>query len=343
MKEKNFNKSVFIRADGNAKIGAGHMMRCLTIAKTLPQEWKVIFLCADKNSAGLAEEWGFETLVMHTDYQKMEAELPFWRRLFSDRQEENITLLVDSYFVTPDYLKEISHYGKLVWLDDMAEQIMPVDVVVNYNVFAKSEEYKQLYRGRKTQCYVGGEFVPLRQEFANNEYKLKKQAIDILITTGGGDCENIGGQILDRIWREDCRYHLITGKFNPYYDVLKRISEEKKNVFVYHDVKNMAELMSMCDVAVTAGGTTIYELCALGVPFVCFSYARNQEKLTEFIGKEQIAAYAGAFHKKPKETLEEISDFVTILLENQEIRKKYHETQRLLVDGKGAFRIGGLL
>ena len=81
MKEKNFNKSVFIRADGNAKIGAGHMMRCLTIAKTLPQEWKVIFLCADKNSAGLAEEWGFETLVMHTDYQKMEAELPFWRRL----------------------------------------------------------------------------------------------------------------------------------------------------------------------------------------------------------------------------------------------------------------------
>lgn len=339
---KNYSKRIIIRADGNAKIGAGHIMRCLTIAKTLPREWKVLFLCADSDSAELAEEWGFEAYVLHTDYREMEQELPVWKQLFSEGDPKNTTLLVDSYFVTEDYLKEIGRYGKLVWLDDMAEQVMPVDVVVNYNVFAGCEDYRQLYKGSKTKCCVGSRFVPLRQEFRSTKYDIKMQAVDILITTGGGDSENIGGRILQKIRREDCRYHLVTGKFNPYYDSLKRISEEKNNVFVYHDVKNMAELMSKCDLAVTAGGTTIYELCAIGVPFVCFSYARNQERLTEFIGKEKIAAYAGAFHKEQEETLERIACLVNDLLENQKMREKFWEVERQLVDGLGASRIGEL-
>lgn len=54
--------------------------------------------------------------------------------------------------------------------------------------------------------------------------------------------------------------------------------------------------MAQCQLAVTAGGTTIYELAVLGVPFVCFSYAENQEALTEWLGTQQIAGYAGAWH-----------------------------------------------
>lgn len=71
------------------------------------------------------------------------------------------------------------------------------------------------------------------------------------------------------------------------------------------DVKDMAGLMTACQLAVTAGGTTIYELSVLGVPFVCFSYAENQEGLTEWLGKQEIAGYAGngITHRKRQEKL----------------------------------------
>ena len=124
--------------------------------------------------------------------------------------------------------------------------------------------------------------------------------------------------------------------------MLKR-SKEYGNVQVYHDVKNMAELMARCDLAVTAGGTTIYELSTLGVPFVCFSYAENQEKLTEYIGDRQIAGYGGAYHKDACGTLEGIAKQINELKKNSALRKEYSEKERKLVDGEGAKRIARII
>ena len=41
-------------------------------------------------------------------------------------------------------------------------------------------------------------------------------------------------------------------------------------------MKDMAGLMRACDLAVSAAGTTLYELCAAGVPSVSFTMADNQ-------------------------------------------------------------------
>ena len=75
---------VIIRADGNARIGAGHLMRCIAIAEELvllEGRRAVIFLCADEPSGDMADEHGFRSYVLGTDYQDMESELPMWRKL----------------------------------------------------------------------------------------------------------------------------------------------------------------------------------------------------------------------------------------------------------------------
>ena len=130
---------------------------------------------------------------------------------------------------------------------------------------------------------------------------------DILITTGGGDKDNIAGQILRELCEHSLaevpvRYHLVIGKFNPNRDRLEQYASEHNSVTLHSDVKDMAGLMTACQLAVTAGGTTIYELSVLGVPFVCFSYAENQEGLTEWLGKQKKAGYAGKWHYAPEET-----------------------------------------
>lgn len=335
-------KNILIRADGNAGIGAGHLMRCLTIAEALENKAQVGFVCADRDSAELAMSKGFDAYVLGTDYKHMELELPLWEQLF-DGNLRNRKILVDSYYVTNVYLEGLQTYGQVILLDDMCKRPWNVDKLINYNAFATIEMYDSLNSPYKTQYYVGGRYIPIRKEFCGKDYQPKEHAENILITTGGGDCDNIAGQILDNIRDTSCTFHVVTGRFNPHYDELLKRSKEYGNVQVYHDVKNMAELMARCDLAVTAGGTTIYELSTLGVPFVCFSYAENQEKLTEYIGDRQIAGYGGAYHKDACGTLEGIAKQINELKKNSALRKEYSEKERKLVDGEGAKRIARII
>jgi len=48
----------------------------------------------------------------------------------------------------------------------------------------------------------------------------------------------------------------------------------------------MSEIMLKCDVAVTAGGSTMYELAACGIPMVTFIYADNQRPAVEMLEQE---------------------------------------------------------
>lgn len=69
----------------------------------------------------------------------------------------------------------------------------------------------------------------------------------------------------------------MVGRFNPNREKLEQYASEQNNVVLHCDVKDMAGLMTACQLAVTAGGTTIYELSVLGVPFVCFLTQRTRK------------------------------------------------------------------
>lgn len=340
----------YFRADGSAAAGAGHLMRCLTVAQELqkriehPQE--LCFLCAEKASAELLQSWNMPVKLLGTAPADLESELPVLEGLI---QGDGHVFLVDSYAVTDAYLQALHRFGRVYLLDDMQQHAFPVDGVINYNLFASPEKYRELYGSDHGQ-YLGAAYVPVRQQFceASRQYALPESVTDILITTGGGDQDNIAGQIL----RELCecslpeasvRYHLVIGRFNPNRGQLEQYALEHSNVLLHFDVKDMAGLMGSCQLAVTAGGTTIYELSVLGVPFVCFSYAENQEQLTEWLGRQEIAGYAGRWHYAPEETRKAIGSWCRNACENRELRQKAYEAERALIDGQGAARIAEIL
>lgn len=340
----------YFRADGSAAAGAGHLMRCLTVAQELQKRIEypedICFLCAEEASAELLRSREMPVKVLGTDPTDLEGELPALEALLPDFLS---VFLVDSYYVTDAYLSGLKRFGTVILLDDMQQNRFPVDGVINYNLFASADKYRELY-GTETPKYLGAAYVPVRQQFceASGAYCVTDRVTDILITTGGGDRDNIAGAILKELCEhrlKDCgvRYHLVVGKFNPNRDRLEQYAEEHPEVILHCDVQDMAGLMTECQLAVTAGGTTIYELAVLGVPFVCFSYAENQEGLTEWIGSHGTAGYAGAWHYAPEQTLERIGDWCLRAYEDRAVRQRAYEAERTLVDGQGAERIAQIL
>lgn len=364
-----------IRADGNAKIGAGHLMRCMTIAEALKgllcrdagrkAEDEILFVCADVDSARLVEEHGFAAKVLHTDYRMMEQELPEWEKMYKELVQETrqsggsfkipCVILMDSYYVTDSYLMQLKKCMtgfSLVLMDDIQEHTYPVDAVVNYNVFADREIYHKLYAAEQsnTALYLGNRYVPIRKQFFNRSYQVAKKVKSVLITTGGGDVDNIAGRILKAlleaekvekpgITTDKLNYNLILGRFYPKLQEMLQLAAENPCIHIHHDVQDMAALMQECDLAITAGGSTIYELAAVGIPLICFSYAKNQELLTEYIGREKIAGFAGAYHKTPNAVITEIKRLFVELCRDAEKRNVCYLNERQLVDGLGAERL----
>lgn len=340
----------YFRADGSAATGAGHLMRCLTVAQELqnridaPEE--VCFLCADVASAELLRNYHMPVQVLGTDPEDLEGELPVLESVLNT--VENI-FLVDSYRVTDAYLSALRRLGKVFLLDDMQQHGFPVDGVINYNLFASPEKYREFY-GSETLQYLGAVYVPVRQQFceAAGSYTVTDTVTDVLITTGGGDRDNIAGEILRELCEHSLkdsgvRFHLVIGKFNPNREVLEQYATEHREVILHCNVQDMASLMATCQLAVTAGGTTIYELSVLGVPFVCFSYAENQERLTAWIGSRSIAGYAGAWHHEPETVRKAIGSWCLAAFRREELRAQCYEAERQLIDGRGAARIAQIL
>lgn len=335
---------IWIRADANREIGAGHLMRCLAVAGALERRGQqVCFLTADEEAGKLLAERGKTFRVLHTDYRHMEEELPRLRKLLGGELES--FFLVDSYQATPEYLEEAGKLARTGYVDDMGRGNLPVDVLINYNIYAGELSYEGLKPDARR--LLGMEYVPLRQEFASVKYQVREQAGQVLVTTGGSDKYNLAGKLLERAlaWGEtkNLRYVVVSGAFNVHLPALREIQEKHGNVKICCNVQNMSELMQESDIAVSAGGSTMYELGAVGVPAVCFSFVDNQERIVEGFVKNRMACFGGNYLRQGENMLDGAVEYVARLAADSRLRREYSSRQRSLVDGQGADRIARAL
>lgn len=323
---------VYVRADGNNKIGMGHMMRCMAIAREIVKKGeKVTFLLADDSPAETLEDAGFSYIVLHTDYTDMESEKESLEKL----PLKDTKFLVDSYFVTNTYFQMLKEYGIVFYIDDVAKFDYHVDCVINGNIYGDKLEYN-------APLVLGGyRYAPIRSEFLEAREHCTPR--NLLITTGGSDPYFLTESILKRLL-EDTQLSresmdVVCGKFSDSYEKLLEMTKDMPSITIHKNVSNMWELMQRAKVAVTAGGTTMTELSAMGIPMVCFSFVDNQDRIVDTFLKEGYVYYGGFYQEKKEILVEEVVASLKELVTKETLRKEYAEKLQKLVDGKGSQRI----
>lgn len=331
---------IWIRADANGQIGTGHVMRCLCVAGELKRLGaQVCFLVSDERSAPLLEAKGQEFRILQSDYRYPEGELETLEALF--RQEGGAFFLADGYFVTGEYFRRIRRHMPAGYLDDMLRRDLPLDLLVNYNIFASGELYGEV-PGRP-RMLLGPAYAPLRREFRGRGYQVRQQAKRVLVTTGGADQYNLAGRFVEEALAEEktaeLQYDIVSGAYNAHLEELKRLEAGHGNVFVRSNVKDMAALMLDSDVAVTAGGSTMYELSAIGVPMICFSFVDNQREIVEGFKRKDVVCFGGNYLLQGDGMLRAAAGKLAELAACPKLREGYSLRQRQVTDGGGARRI----
>lgn len=382
---------IYIRADGNTEIATGHLVRCLSIARALKKELQtagtivthsaeslITFLVSDQESKALLNGFfdckeEFPVQILETArYDDLEAELPELISLINKYKTSKPVLLVDSYFVTEHYFLSLKDHVTLVYLDDLRAFDYPVDLVINYDILTQKtqREYEHSY-ARAGKRLLGGAYAPLRPQFQSAGRVLPSVSDDkichVLIASGGSDPYHTTLHLTQYLLAE-CPpgycFHLLLGSMNPDRQALCELADRQNlctcaspsanasTVILHQGISDMASLMQSCDLALSAAGTTLYELCAVGVPTASFIIADNQIASANAFAQNDAIPCLGDVRMNEESIKKEAAHWVTSmnpyvknqaasvrLLRYQNVSKRMQQ----LVDGNGSARIADAL
>lgn len=326
---------IFIRADANEKIGTGHVMRCLSIARAFASVGKeVVFITADHKGDALIS--GYLSICLDSIWNEMDSEIEKLEELIKAKEPELI--LIDSYFVTEKYFNSVSVLTQVAYMDDLNVQSWNVDFLINYNIFASILDYTH-YDGKGTTLLLNPQFAPLREEFKKCQKHKIKDVSDVLVSAGGADPEHITEKIMSGICPEipNVQFHFVVGALNPRLDKIMNLIEAHDNAVLHINEKHMSVLMKNYDIAISAAGTTLYELCATGIPTITYTLADNQLVADEQFAKQGIMLSAGDC--RDDDFIERIGRLLKKLSINRRQREDLSRRMQGLVDGLGADRI----
>lgn len=337
------NGVLLIRVDSGINMGSGHVMRCLALA----QAWQdgggdAVFVLATESpnaEARLTAE-GFE--VVHINAKPGSAEDARLTTKLAHKYGAS-WVVVDGYHFGGDYQKIIKEAGlNLLFIDDYGHaDYYPADIVLNQNIHADEDLYRN--RASYTKLLLGTRYVLLRREFLRWQgyrREIPDIARNMLVTMGGSDPQNVTLKVLQALKNIDIdgfEALCIVGGSNPHYGALKDFVESANlPVRIERDVKDMSKLMAWADVAITAGGTTCWELAFMGVPALAVVTANNQLSIAKAIDESGIAFNVGWFDDIESTNLAEA---LLSLLRNHEQRLNMSIKARATIDGKGSARI----
>jgi len=304
------------RADSSFDIGTGHVMRCMTLANTLRSEGhECSFICKDHNGNinALILKNGFCVDVLKSQTlsnvdKSLDIKIPPYHSWLGSNwlcdakaTKEILTknppdwLIVDHYALDKSWHKHVENDTKnIMVIDDLADRQHHCKILLDQNLGADIERYRKLVPSN-CKIFVGPKYALLRPEFHELREKsllLKKDGVlrKVLINFGGGDKFNLTEKVLEALSEIVLPKSLgIDVVLGPQVDLGANLLSFKDIFFdkiqFYKNINNMAELMATADLAISAGGSTSWERCYLGLPSIIFSFADNQKEIANSIAK----------------------------------------------------------
>lgn len=354
-------KHVAFRVDASSKIGAGHLMRCLTLADTLKQRetnCRFVSRHMPEHLRDMLVAKGHEIKLYNSSPNREISGGLSHAHWLGVTQAQDATdtinalsdqtwdwLVVDHYALDASWESMLRQTArKILVIDDIADRHHDCDVLLDQNLYA---DMNTRYVGKvpvHCQLLLGPRYTLLRDEFRQLREQVNirtEQVKRALVFFGGVDADNYTARAIDALVGKDSHdWHVdvVIGAQHPHREQIEAACAEKR--FVCHvQTSRMAELMVVADLAIGAGGTATWERCCLGLPALTICVADNQRKQIADAASEGLL-YAPDLEG---ELIPAIRRHVSALMENGYLRQAISRNGMRAVDGRGVLRVIGNL
>jgi len=334
--------TLLIRADASIGMGSGHLMRCLALAQAWQDSGgravfavaapvllrerlrKESFQICEIDAAPGSEEDARQTLTLASEHGAR-------------------SIAVDGYHFGANFQRALKANGlRVLFLDDHGHgSPYSADWVLNQNASVQTRAYDQ--RQPYTQLLLGARYCLLRREFIAWQgwsREIAPVGHRVLVTMGGSDPANftqIAMKAVSCLRGDDVEVDVVVGAANQHSYFAEAIAQNgARRIRVHRDVRHMAELMAAADVAISAAGTTAWELCFMGLPSFLVSLAPNQIPIARELSRQQCAIHLG---DAGDVSAEKLAEQLQVFLKSKDQRQAISLRSREVVDGNGAKRV----
>jgi spore coat polysaccharide biosynthesis predicted glycosyltransferase SpsG len=275
-------RKVFLRADAGADIGYGHFIRTLALADILKDEFDCTFFTADPTSYQIGE---MEKVCKHVALEgsgKFDA--------FLDYLKGDEIVFLDNYFYTTEYQRQIKEKGScLVCIDDMHDKHYVADLIINQAIGVTPDDFScESY----TRLALGMKYTLLRRPFYEackiDRYPNEDSKLRIVVAFGGSDFMDLTSKTINGLVNMSI-ISSITAIVGDSYSSSKRVENEKVTYLKNQTAQQIADIFSICDVAILPTSIMMTEAMACGTTIIGGYYVLNQkEDYYEFSNSNMI-------------------------------------------------------
>jgi UDP-2,4-diacetamido-2,4,6-trideoxy-beta-L-altropyranose hydrolase len=328
-------KTVFIRADANRRIGYGHLARCFILAEELIKyHTQIVFLFRQTDTffKKETEKKGFRYVNMACDEPDviLDKMAPF--------RNTRITLIFDTdiktYFQIESQHIFINQGIKLVFFTFWDQFRYDAHLIINQNPISLSHRYDT---AGYTKNLLGPEYMIFRDEIiALSQLKKKKYhdtAFTYFISFGGSDQPNRTVKTLKAIQLSGLRLnikkiHVVIGNLYPHEKELVTILPDLSfPCQVHKQTDKMAEIMGDSDLAICAGGLTLWELALFNIPTAIISYSRRENMTAGYLHRTGLGYHLGSIKSL---SCEELSGKIVKFAGNREAQEAISRLKDLI-------------
>ncbi len=333
-----------IRADADASMGIGHVMRCLALAQAWQDRGGRVFFISTMKTVSLLERLRQENMELIAITATPGSEADLNQTVAAAHAQKAAWIVLDGYHFTREFMLSAQQAGlHLLILDDVADRdLSGVEAVLNQNAYANDAMHQHF--APCPELLLGAPYTLIRREFLRPSCakQIRAEAGRVLITLGGADVPNATLNVmraLQHITFRRLEVRLVIGAANRHIDTLQT---EMVALLEFHEAEflinppNMPELMSWSDVTITAAGSSCWELCCLGVPQLILVTADNQRLMPAYFIEHDIAEVFGELDDT---RTEELAQRLAALLLDTPRRMQLSRTALSVIDGGGAQRV----
>lgn len=335
---------VAFRADASVTLGAGHVMRCLTLADALRADGaQTRFLC--RNLPGHLGD-----LIQARGHVLRWLDVPADAEAVADAEATRRALAVDSpwdWLVADHYALDAEWEraqhglaGRILAIDDLADRRHACDLLLDQNL--KPDNSYEALIPLACRSLIGPSYALLRPEFARARRALPAVSVTVqrlLLCFGGSDPLDLTGLALDALDSLDdsgARVDVVVGQGYPHRARLQARCAARPGTSFHCQTENMAELMARADLALGASGVATWERACLGLPALVITFADNQRPIARAAEAAGLLAWAGDAESMSRERL---AAALAGLLAAPERRAAMHAACLERVDGEGCARV----
>lgn len=303
----------FFRTDASTTVGAGHVMRCLTLAKALRDMGDVTFICSDAEgnlNAHIRDE-GFEVLELKAHYTNAKTHAMQTLALLPCTAD---VMVIDHYESEFEYESALREKARAIMvIDDLANRPHDCDIVLDGNLLPGFEQRYDNLIPPNCEKLLGPEFTLLREEFYHTQ--ADRRPYHMLICFGGTDSANLTLAAIDAL--EQCKdlplsADIVISAHHPHTVQIKERVARISDCQLHTNSQNMATLMQRASLMVGAGGSMHWERCMSQLPSLVVTVADNQVETTSYLHDLGICKWLGhASNDTPDIIAENIREFIT--------------------------------